>query len=110
MDYTNRRYFLVRFYYHNETLEKLIKQFPSIKLFSPYNHVNSEDRKGKNGNFVKNKYDGDNEDIIGLGYVQQMISCSLTDVVGLEDELTALHEEKPAYNCFVELTKDLIGQ
>lgn len=113
MDYRNRRYFLIALSNEdlNEITTKFLADYNSVKFYSPYNHIRQYNPKNKSGkNFENMRYDGEYKSITGLGYVQQMLSCSNEEAFFVEMDLKELAARRPSYNKFIEITKDMLGQ
>ena len=101
MDYRERKYYLIRFgYYYNEELKILKEYVPSLKCHPPYNHY----RKKKKVVNIANRYDGNYNGY----YIQQLVSCRLSDVDGLMKFLN--HYGNPEHRFYSEVTKEDLGQ
>lgn len=104
MDYRKRKYYLVRLDYLSYTMRmKFLKLIDSVKIHSPYNHFRIYSSGGNN-------YDGNYQDITGMGYIQFMLSCQKEDSSLVEFELRKAERRDECGCTFVELTKEMCGQ
>lgn len=109
MDYRERKYYLVAFIDHNQSIINLKEKIHSIKIHPPYNHFRNNEsintlkfireRMGYNWEFnhVHDNY-------AGYGYIENLISC--------RKEECDLLEEICKYNCnwLQEVTKRELKQ
>lgn len=111
MDYRERKYYLVRFYYYNKCIDILKRNTPSIKIHPPYNHFRNDKAiklmKQRSINIPEpDIYDGD---VCGY-YVQVMISCPENRVSELDSILRGIRIYDDPSAFWKEVTKKDLKQ
>ena len=111
MDYTNRKYYLARFYNPNQCIDILKRNIPSIKIHSPYNHFRNDKAKRitKMKSITIPKPDIYDGDVCGY-YVQVMISCPKIHVAELDSLLRGIRIYTDLYVFWKEVTKEELKQ